>query len=64
MKPGSQLPISTRMPSVYVEYDTNNGRQTKFFEQAHQARSFYSSMLRQNRNPRVVSQPLIQKEMF
>lgn len=61
---GSQLPISTRTASVYVEFDTKAGRQTKFFEQAHQARSFYISMCRQQRNPKVVAQPKVQKEMF
>ena len=53
-RPGFLRPISTRSPSVTIEYDCNGKRATKLFEQAHKARSFYGKKFAAGKNPRVV----------
>jgi hypothetical protein len=41
------------MPAVAVEYDASTGRIRKHFQDAYQARRFYSQMLKAGRNPNV-----------
>ena len=49
----SQKPISTRSPSVLVEYDRRGERVAKRFEDGYAARRFYCSKLKQGLNPKV-----------
>ena len=53
-KPGSMKPISTRSPSVTIEYDCNGKRATKFFDVAYKARVFYAMKYKLGKNPQVV----------
>jgi ribosome-binding protein aMBF1 (putative translation factor) len=46
-------PISTRMPSVVVEYDRYGQRAIKRFDDAYEARRFYALKLSQGKNPQV-----------
>lgn len=51
MTPNYLKPISNRMPQITVEYDGKNGRSSKTFSDIAQARSFYTAMLKANKNP-------------
>ena len=44
-------PISTRLPSVVVEYDCRGRRATKQFDDAYAARRFYASKFKSGKNP-------------
>lgn len=44
-------PISTRLPSVVVEYDCRGRRATKQFDDAYAARRFYTQKFKQGKNP-------------
>jgi len=45
--------ISRRMPPVVVEYDVAGYRKQKYFEDAFEARRFYTAMDKQRRHPKV-----------
>ena len=46
-------PISTRLPSVAVEYDSRGQRVRKLFADAFAARRFYTQKAREGKNPQV-----------
>lgn len=46
-------PISTRLPSVAVEYDNRGQRVRKEFTDAYAARRFYTQKMKDGKNPQV-----------
>lgn len=42
-----------KLPPVEVEYDLNEGRTSKRFDDAFAARRFYAKMMREGKNPKV-----------
>jgi len=47
------MKISGRMPSVVVEYDHRGQRKEKKFDNPYEARRFFASKDKQNKNPKV-----------
>ena len=52
-RPGFLKPISTRSPSVTIEYDVRSGRKERTFTEAYQAKQFYVRMFSQGKNPTI-----------
>jgi len=50
------------MPPVVVEYDVAGYRKQKYFEDAFEARRFYTAMDKQRRHPKVLSAEPQEKE--
>lgn len=46
--------ISTRMPSVAIEYDLGKKRVAKLFTSPHEAKRFYTVKLIKGKNPKVL----------